>query len=282
MAHNHNLSALAFTQNFQKKADSSNNSLLIPTWRGYSINEGWRGQAQPCEGWPGTQHLHFTHPAGQAPVFSGHTPPAECRGPSGFPTLTAEAVKIGEFPATWKIFYCITKLHKMHKFLLTDDRIFTTVIPWGGDWRWSGLWEFGFLVDLGWFVGVGGVSFPSVFFLTPAFRKKEKKSSHKKLNVIWGRGGLTSPQTHAEKSTPNQKHREAYEKVKPSQAICEWLFQNLLSLSCKSNLNVKINVCEDPFCMEHIFQMFHFTTVFTEKKNSSPHNSQAAGIIAFS
>lgn len=37
------------------------------------------------------------------------------------------------------------------------------------------------------------------------------------------------------------------------------------SLSLKSNLNVKINVCEDPFSMEHVFQMFHFTTVFTEK-----------------
>lgn len=35
--------------------------------------------------------------------------------------------------------------------------------------------------------------------------------------------------------------------------------------------------------MEHIFQMFHFTTVFTEKnQNLSPHNSQAAGIVAFS
>lgn len=42
--------------------------------------------------------------------------------------------------------------------------------------------------------------------------------------------------------------------------------ESSLLLSLKSNLNVKINVCEDPFCMEHIFQMFHFTTVFTGKK----------------
>lgn len=108
----------------------SRQALTIPSWLppGEDIPsiKATEVKPRPVEGWPDPQHLHFMHPAGQAPGFSGYTPPAEHTGPSGFPTPTAEAVKMGEFPASWKIFYCIIKLQKMHKYSLTDDRIFIT------------------------------------------------------------------------------------------------------------------------------------------------------------
>lgn len=130
----------------------SRQALTIPSWLppGEDIPsiKATEVKPSPVEGWPDTQHVHFTHPAGQAPDFSGHTPPAECTGPSGFPTLTAEAVKVGEFPPSWKIFYCIIKIHKMQKFSLTDDRIFIT-----GSYT------------LGWWLGVGQGFESLVFWL---------------------------------------------------------------------------------------------------------------------
>lgn len=212
MFHNHNLSAPALTQYFSKE---SRQALTIPSWLppGEYIPsiKGTEVEPSPEEGWPDTQHLHFTHAAGQAQGFSGHTLPSECTGPSGFLTLTAERWESFLLPEKVLLYYQTPQNASI--FTHWQQNFYHRKLYSGVVIRvWSGIWDLGFLVGLGGsllFWGWGGRVFFSPFSLTPAFGKKDKNSSHKKLNM-WsgGRGGLTSPQTHAKKSTPNQKHRD--------------------------------------------------------------------------
>lgn len=109
--------------------------------------------------------------------------------------------------------------------------------------------------------------FSPLSFLSISFWRrggKGKNSSHKESNT-WpgGRGETDKPANMCKKaSPPNQKHREAYTNQNPHKPAGNDYFR---ISSLKPNLNVKINVCEAAICMEHIFQMFHSTTVCTEK-----------------
>lgn len=166
---------MAFTQYLQKKTDrlwqftpDFHLERIFPSVKATEV------KSSPVEGWPDTQHLHFTHGAEHAPGFASHTPPLESTWPSGLPTAThgwrCKDGRMRCFLKNFPLYYQSKKkkntliLTHCHKNFRHRKLYFRVVIGGWGGWGvffcLAGLECFVVVLGLGW-----GCFFPFFFFL---------------------------------------------------------------------------------------------------------------------